>query len=45
MARQLALIEASDADWRLDEYTKEVGRQGIAQARKALAAAVARAAA
>ena len=35
MERQLALIE-SPADWRLDEETKEIGRDGIAQARQAL---------
>jgi hypothetical protein len=33
--RQLRLIEAP-ADWRLDEETKEIGRDGIAQAREAL---------
>jgi len=42
MARQLVLIEASDVDWRLDERTREIGREGIAQAREALAEAVRR---
>ncbi len=42
MARQLALIESSDADWRIDERTREIGRAGIAQARAALAEAVQR---
>jgi hypothetical protein len=32
---QLALLE-TPPDWRLDEHTREVGRAGIAQARKAL---------
>jgi hypothetical protein len=36
MARQLALIEARDTDWRLDERTREVGRQGLAEARRQL---------
>jgi hypothetical protein len=42
MARQLVLIESSDVDWRLDERTREIGREGIAQARQALAEAVRR---
>jgi len=42
MARQLVLIEASDVDWRLDERTREIGREGIAQARAALADAIRR---
>jgi hypothetical protein len=33
--QQLILIEAP-ADWRLDDQTKEIGRDGIAQARQAL---------
>ena len=43
MARQLVLIDTSEhgerrgrADWKLDERTKEVGRRGVAQARKVL---------
>jgi hypothetical protein len=44
MDRQLTLLQhsgdaAPDADWRLDEHTKEVGRQGLAAARQALAQA------
>jgi hypothetical protein len=40
MTIQLALrFEASDEDWRLDEYTREVGRRGLIEARRALAAA------
>ncbi len=42
MTRQLVLIESSEADWRLDEHTREVGRAGIAEARQALAEAVRR---
>lgn len=42
MARQLVLIEAPDIDWRLDERTREIGREGIAQARAALAEAIRR---
>jgi hypothetical protein len=41
--RQLALITpdelAARRDWRLDDHTREVGRQGIAAAREALRAA------
>jgi hypothetical protein len=35
---QLALIEAPP-DWRLDEATRELGRRGVAEARRRLAAA------
>ncbi len=45
MTDQLVLIDAKDVDWRLDERTREVGRRGIAEARKALAEAVRRTAA
>ncbi|MEJ7584479.1 MAG: hypothetical protein WKF43_10440 [Acidimicrobiales bacterium] len=38
MARQLALIDPLP-DWQLDEQTRAIGRQGLAQARAALAAA------
>jgi hypothetical protein len=44
MARQLKLIDPKTVDWRLDEHTKEVGRQGIAAARRALEEAARRAA-
>jgi hypothetical protein len=43
MATQLLLIDATSVDWRLDEHTKEIGRQGIAAARDALAQATRRA--
>lgn len=36
MERQLILLEDEKADWRLDEATKEHGRQGVALARAAL---------
>lgn len=42
MTRQLVLIDATDVDWRLDDHTRELGRQGIAEAREALAAAAKR---
>jgi hypothetical protein len=44
MARQLRLLDPMDRDWRLDERTRETGRQGVAEARKALAEAARRAA-
>ena len=33
---QLVLIETEPEGWRLDEHTREVGRQGIQAARAAL---------
>ena len=36
MSRQLVLIPASGADWRLDERTRETGRKGVAKAREVL---------
>ena len=36
MERQLVLLEGRDSDWRLDERTREVGREGVRQAREAL---------
>lgn len=35
MERQLVLMEAP-AEWRLDDETREIGRDGVAQARQAL---------
>ena len=35
MERQLALIEV-DPDWKIDEQTKQIGREGLARARQAL---------
>ena len=43
MERQLILLE-QDADWRLDEHTREIGRAGVAKAREALRVARQRAA-
>jgi hypothetical protein len=45
MTRQLLLVDPRDTDWRLDERTRDLGRQGIAEARRQLREAVARAAA
>jgi hypothetical protein len=36
MERQLVLIEEREADYRLDERTREIGRRGVAAAREAL---------
>ncbi|MGH2684645.1 MAG: hypothetical protein ACRDJP_04160 [Actinomycetota bacterium] len=36
MERQLALLEVNDKEWKLDERTREVGKQGVEQAREAL---------
>jgi hypothetical protein len=36
MELQLVLIEERDADYRLDDRTREIGRRGIAAAREAL---------
>jgi hypothetical protein len=38
MQRQLTLLKADNASWRLDEETREVGRRGVAAARAALQA-------
>lgn len=45
MARQLALLDIKKKDWKLDDRTREVGRQGIAAAREALRQASSRTAA
>lgn len=46
MSNQLRLIDADNparsSDWRLDEQTCEIGRNGIAAAREALRASRAR---
>jgi hypothetical protein len=36
MERQLVLLDLEARDWRLDDRTREVGRQGVAAAREAL---------
>ncbi len=45
MERQLILLDTESADWRLDDDTKERGRQGVALARAALVQASRRTAA
>ena len=46
MARQLVLLDKeATKDWRLDDRTREVGRQGVASAREALQDAIRRTAA
>jgi hypothetical protein len=45
MGRQLVLLDPKNVDWRLDERTRELGRQGIADARRALNQALNRSAA
>jgi hypothetical protein len=45
MERQLVLIEEPESDWRLDERTRQLGRQGVAAARIALREAARRRAA
>jgi hypothetical protein len=39
MEPMLLLLEAPDADWKLDEETKERGLRNVAKAREVLAAA------
>ena len=39
MKDQLYLLEPPDQRWRLDRKTREVGRKGLADARRALAQA------
>ena len=41
MELQLVLIEEREADYRLDDRTREIGRRGIAAAREALRKAAA----
>lgn len=41
---QLSLIEPAPGAWRLDERTREAGRKGVAEARRAIEAALAAAA-
>ena len=43
MERQLALLD-TEADWRLDERTCEIGRKGLESARASLREALRRAA-
>ncbi len=39
MTKQLALIDVAEPEWRIDDHTIEIGRQGIEAARRALRAA------
>jgi hypothetical protein len=46
MTSQLVLVlETDDDEWRLDQRTREVGRRGVAEARRALEEATRRTAA
>ncbi len=40
MQEQLRLLQPDDRGWRLDEHTREIGRQGLQEARAALRRAV-----
>lgn len=40
MAEQLALLERDESDFRIDEHTREIGRRGVAEARRVLAEVV-----
>lgn len=44
MERQLVLIDEREADFRLDERTREIGRLGVAAAKEALRKAASQAA-
>lgn len=37
MAEQLELIERAESDFRLDPHTREIGKRGVAEARRVLA--------
>lgn len=37
MAEQLELLQTQESDFRLDAHTREVGRRGVAEARRVLA--------
>ena len=36
MAEQLVLLERDESDFRLDSHTREIGRAGVAEARRVL---------
>ena len=40
MAEQLELLERDESEFRLDAHTREIGRQGVAEARRVLAEVV-----
>jgi hypothetical protein len=37
MAEQLVLLQRDDPDFRLDPHTREIGKKGVAEARRVLA--------
>jgi hypothetical protein len=37
MAEQLELLSRDDSDFRLDTHTREMGKRGVAEARRVLA--------
>jgi hypothetical protein len=37
MAEQLELLEREQSDFRLDPHTRQIGKQGVAEARRVLA--------
>jgi hypothetical protein len=36
MAEQLELLDRDESDFRLDTHTREIGRKGVAEARRVL---------
>lgn len=40
MAEQLELLDRDDSDFRLDAHTREIGKRGVAEARRVLAEVV-----
>ncbi len=44
MELQLILIDTDERSWELDDHTREIGRRGLEQARRALQRASSRAA-
>jgi hypothetical protein len=44
MERQLVLLDENPPEWHIDDETRAIGRAGIAEARQALQAALARSA-
>lgn len=40
MAEQLVLLEQDESDFRLDPHTREIGKRGVAEARRVLAEVV-----
>lgn len=37
MAEQLLLLDSEESDFRLDAHTREIGKKGVAEARRVLA--------